>query len=162
MKVVCKNTKVLRIALNFLLNLSIKSVDSHLFVSPLRPKVPGHGRSNAQEDKDDSQPEEAFPKVEFLVEDVADSVDRALAGVLLRRLRQGCFFWCLLHTRFFFYHLSLTKQNITIIKISNRFFSHQGSHKTVILTMKLGAAPSALTKTIRKCENFDPFFNCEL
>ena len=60
----------------------------HLFIPPLRPKVPSHGGCDTKEGKYHEQPEEAIHKAEVLVEDVADSMDGALFCKFLGCLAQ--------------------------------------------------------------------------
>ena len=76
------------------------SSTAHLFISPLRPKIPCECCSNPRKRKNHEQPKKAVNNVELSVEDIADPMDGASASVFLCGLNQGCFLQCILHCIF--------------------------------------------------------------
>ena len=76
-------------------------VSVYLLTSPLWPKVPCQGCSNAKEGEHHKQPQNAIKDVEFSVKGVADPVDRAPTCVLFCCLSKSSFLQCFLHVFLF-------------------------------------------------------------
>ena len=108
--------------------------DTHLFISPLCPKVPSKGCCNPRERKNHKQPKKAVNNVELSVEDIADPMDGASASVFLCGLNQGCFLQCILHCMYSFALCSLKLNYATL------FIDSKSARLQLIPTLGKGKA----------------------
>ena len=73
------------------MQINLFGVVYNLFISPLRPEVPGKHRRAPKKSNHHKEPEKAVDNVEVSVKNVADSMDGATTGILLCCLGQRCF-----------------------------------------------------------------------